>query len=48
MNEGRKENIQVVFVLVAIVFLVKLFVIQVIDRSYSDLAETNAIRKEIL
>lgn len=48
MNEGRKEIIQIVFVLVAVIFLLKLFVIQVIDRSYADLADTNAIRKEIL
>lgn len=48
MNEGRKEIIQIVFVLIAIVFLLKLFFIQVVDRSYADLADTNAIRKEIL
>lgn len=47
MNEGRKEIIQVVFVLVAIIFLVKLFLIQVLDASYRELAETNAIRKDI-
>lgn len=47
MNEGRKEIIQFVFVLVAIIFLVKLFYIQVIDESYKGLAETNAIHKEI-
>ena len=48
MNEGRKEIIQIVFVLVAFVFLLKLFFIQVIDSSYADLADTNAIRKDIL
>ncbi len=48
MNEGRKEIIQIVFVAVAMIFLLKLFFIQVIDRSYADLADTNAIRKEIL
>lgn len=47
MNEGRKEIIQIVFVLVAFVFLVKLFFIQVVEESYKDLAQINAIRKEI-
>lgn len=48
MNQGRKEIIQVVFVLVAVIFLLKLFYIQVVDRSYADLADTNAIRKDVL
>jgi penicillin-binding protein 2 len=48
MNEGRREIIQIVFVLVGIIFLMKLFFIQVLDDSYADLAETNAIRKDIL
>ncbi len=47
MNEGRKEIIQLTFVFVVIVFLVKLFLIQVLDDSYKQLAETNAIRKDI-
>lgn len=47
MNEGRKEIIQIVFVLVAFIFLVKLFFIQVVEESYKDLAQVNAIRKEI-
>jgi penicillin-binding protein 2 len=47
MNEGRKEVIQIVFVLIGIVFLIKLFFIQVIDESYKDLAAVNAIRREI-
>ena len=48
MNEGRREIIQVVFVLVALVFLVKLFLIQVADNAYEDLANANAIRKDVL
>src|SRR5690606_16453510 len=48
MNQGRKEIIQIVFVLVAVIFLLKLFFIQVVDRSYADLADTNAIRKDVL
>ena len=47
MNEGRREIIQVAFVLIAFIFLVKLFFIQVLDDSYKNLAEGNAIRKEI-
>ncbi len=34
MNEGRKEIIQIVFVLVGVIFLIKLFFIQVLDSRY--------------
>jgi len=47
MNEGRKEIIQVAFVVVGIIFLVKLFFIQVVDRRYEELANSNAILREI-
>ena len=47
MNEGRKEIIQIVFVLVGLIFLIKLFSIQVLDSSYKDLALGNALRPEI-
>jgi penicillin-binding protein 2 len=47
MNEGRKEIIQIVFVFVAFVFLVKLFFIQVIDSRYKQLADSNAIYSEV-
>lgn len=47
MNEGRKEIIQLVFILIGLVFLVKLFFIQVLEESYKNLADINAIRKEI-
>jgi penicillin-binding protein 2 len=47
MNEGRKEIIQIVVVLVAIIFLIKLFSIQVLNDNYKNLASINAIRKEI-
>jgi penicillin-binding protein 2 len=43
MNEGRREIIQIAFIVVALIFLVKLFFIQVIDRKYADLADSNAI-----
>ncbi len=47
MNEGRKEIIQIAFVAVAVIFLVKLFFIQVIDQRYGEMANSNAILKEI-
>lgn len=47
MNEGRKEIIQLAFIVVALIFLVKLFFIQVIDSRYAHLAETNAILKQV-
>jgi penicillin-binding protein 2 len=46
MNEGRKEIIQLAFILVGIVFLIKLFFIQVVDDRYAQLADNNAIVKE--
>jgi penicillin-binding protein 2 len=45
MNEGRKEIIQIVFILVGVIFLIKLFFIQVLDDSYNNLAQFNAILK---
>lgn len=47
MNEGRKEILQVVFVLVAIIFLIKLFFIQVLDNKYAELADSNAILRQV-
>lgn len=47
MNEGRKEIIQIVFVLIGLIFLIKLFSIQIIDDSYANQAEGNALRKEV-
>lgn len=47
MNEGRKEIIQIAFVLVGIIFLVKLFFIQVMDDRYDKLAYSNAILREV-
>lgn len=48
MNEGRKEIIQVLIVLTALLFLVKLFILQVVDDQYAQLAYSNAIVKEVL
>lgn len=47
MNEGRREVIQITFVIVAVIFLIKLFFIQVVDRKYKDLAESNAILRQV-
>jgi penicillin-binding protein 2 len=46
MNEGRKEIIQALIVLIGMVFLVKLFYIQLIDDRYARMAESNTIVKE--
>jgi penicillin-binding protein 2 len=43
MNEGRKEIIQAVFVLIGLIFLIKLFFIQVVEDKYRNLAGINAI-----
>ncbi len=47
MNEGRKEIIQIAFVVIGIIFLVKLFFIQVVNSKYKDMANSNAILKQI-
>lgn len=47
MNEGRKEIIQIAFFVVAIIFLTKLFFIQVVDGKYKELAESNAVLEQI-
>jgi len=46
-ERGRKEIIMVVFVLAGIVFLVKLFFIQVLDEKYAQLSKGNAILTEV-
>ncbi len=47
MNEYRKEILQVVFVLVGLVFLIKLFSIQVLDNRYAEMAEGNVILRQV-
>jgi len=47
MNEGRREIFQVAIVLVALVFVVKLFFIQVLDDRYADMADSNAILRQV-
>jgi len=47
MNDSRKEIVQVVIVLVGIIFLIKLFSIQVLDNRYAQMAEGNAIMRQV-
>ncbi|MCE7864509.1 MAG: peptidoglycan glycosyltransferase [Bacteroidetes bacterium CHB5] len=47
MNEGRREIVQLVFALVGIIFIVKLFFVQVLDNRYAELADGNAILREV-
>ena len=47
MNEGRREIVQIVFVLVGLIFLIKLFFIQVLDDKYAELADSNAILRQV-
>lgn len=46
MNEGRKELFQLIIVVTGIIFLVKLFFIQIIDTRYAQLADSNAILRQ--
>lgn len=46
MNEIRKEILQIAVVLLALVFVVKLFLIQVANSRYAGLADSNAIIKQ--
>lgn len=47
MNEERKIIIQIAIIIVAMVFLIKLFNIQVLDQQYAKAAESNVIQREI-
>ena len=47
MNEGRREILQIVFVLTGLIFLIKLFFIQVLDNKYAELADSNAILRQV-
>src|SRR5688572_16434697 len=46
MNEGRKEIIQIIFIFFGILFLIKLFFVQILNERYAQLANSNAILKE--
>ncbi|MDX1627387.1 MAG: penicillin-binding protein 2 [Fulvivirga sp.] len=47
MNESRKYIIQLVIVLTGIIFLVKLFAIQVLDSTYAEAATSNIIHRVV-
>src|SRR5260221_1815188 len=47
MNEGRKEIFQIVFVLIGLVCLVRLFSVQVANSRYAELANSNAILRQV-
>jgi penicillin-binding protein 2 len=47
VNENRKFVIQLMVILVAVIFLVKLFSIQVLDPQYAKAAESNVIQRVI-
>ncbi|UII22936.1 penicillin-binding protein 2 [Fulvivirga ligni] len=47
MNESRKNIIQLVIIAVAVIFLVKLFSIQVLDDTYAQAATSNIIQKVV-
>lgn len=46
MNEGRREIFQLIIVITGIIFLVKLFFIQVLDNRYAQMADSNAIIRQ--
>lgn len=47
MNEGKKEVFQIIFVLVGLIFTVKLFFVQVMDNKYAELANSNSILRQV-
>ena len=47
MNDARKHLLNVLVVLAGIVFIVKLFFIQVADNKYAQLADSNALLREV-
>jgi penicillin-binding protein 2 len=47
MNENRKYIIQFIFILVGVVFITKLFFLQIVDINYKLAAENNVILKKV-
>ncbi|PIB37236.1 peptidoglycan glycosyltransferase [Reichenbachiella sp. 5M10] len=47
MNDERRHIIRLIVILMGLVFLVKLFFIQIIDENYKAAAENNIIHKEV-
>lgn len=46
MNEGRREIFQLLIIVTGIIFLVKLFFVQVLDNRYAQMADSNAILRQ--
>lgn len=47
MNQGRKEIFQAIIILTGIVFLVKLFFIQVLNDKYGELSNSNSVYPQV-
>ena len=47
MNDNRHFIIQIAFILIGLIFIIKLFFIQVWDSNYKLAAENNIVRKDI-
>ena len=47
MREERKLTVQIIFILLGLIFVVRLFFLQVVDDKYKEEAEKNATRKII-
>ncbi len=47
-NENRNRIVQGIFILVGIIFLIRLFYIQLLDKDYRQFAADNSLRKETI
>ena len=47
MNDSRKHTIRVIFIFTGLVFISKLFSIQVLDKQYAKAADNNIIQKSV-
>ena len=47
MDKGRKTAIQIVVLVTAVVFLAKLFVLQIVDESYKAMAAANSLQRVV-
>ena len=47
MNEGKEQIFQLIFVSIGLVFLIRLFSVQVLDDRYAQLADSNSILRQV-
>lgn len=47
MGEGRRTAIQIVILIVAVVFIAKLFYLQIVDNTYKELAAANSLQRVV-